>query len=115
MKVSNMKCKLEHWISTMVICGSYMFEFSVSMDMTVEKVASHLCLTLAIKELKISVEHDRVVTTLDIIKHLNILFSVLIMRWLMHAHTSLVWATNKQLLRAWATSSSNLASESHWI
>ena len=66
-----------------------MFEFSVSMDMTkdniirevaVEKVASHLCLTLAIKELKISVEHDRVVTTLDIIKHLNILFSVLIMR-----------------------------------
>ena len=66
-----------------------MFEFSVSMDMTkndiirevaVEKVAAHLCLTLAIKEFKISVEQDRVVTTLNVIKHLNILFSVLIMR-----------------------------------
>jgi hypothetical protein len=33
------------------------------------KVAVHLCLTLIIKELKISVEHDRVVTTLTIMKH----------------------------------------------
>ena len=32
MKVSNTKCKLKHWISTMVICGSYKFEFSVSKD-----------------------------------------------------------------------------------
>jgi hypothetical protein len=66
----------------MVICGSYMFEFSVSKDMkkkfnndkrreevVVGKVAAHLCLTLIIKRLKISVEQDRVVTTLDIIKH----------------------------------------------
>jgi hypothetical protein len=53
----------------MVICGSYMHEFSVSKDMkkkinndqrrkevAVGKVAAHLCLTLIIKELKISVE-----------------------------------------------------------
>ena len=32
MKVSSLKCKLEHKISTMVICGSYLFEFSVSKD-----------------------------------------------------------------------------------
>ena len=30
----------------------------------VGKVEAHLCLTLLIKELKFSVEHDRVVTTL---------------------------------------------------
>ena len=30
MKVSNIEYKLKHWVSTMVICGSYMFEFSVS-------------------------------------------------------------------------------------
>ena len=35
--------------------------------MVVGKVVVHLCLTLIIKELKISVEHDRVVTTLNII------------------------------------------------
>ena len=34
--------------------------------MTTGKVAVHLCLTLIIKELKISVEYDRVVTTLNI-------------------------------------------------
>ena len=33
MKVSNMKCKLKQEISTLVICGSCMFEFSVSKDM----------------------------------------------------------------------------------
>jgi hypothetical protein len=57
-------------------------QFSVSKDMTKktnndkrrkemvgEKVAVHLCLTLIIKELKFSVEHDRMVTTLNIIKH----------------------------------------------
>ena len=38
--------------------------------MAIGKVAAHLCLTLIIKELKISVEQDRVVTTLNIIKHL---------------------------------------------
>ena len=55
-----------------------MFEFNVSKDMkkkdrirevVVGKVATHLCLTLIIKELKISVEQGRVVTTLNIIKH----------------------------------------------
>jgi hypothetical protein len=60
----------------MAICGSYMHEFSVSKDMrnderrkevVVGKVVAHLCLTLIIKDLKNSVEHDRVVTTLNII------------------------------------------------
>ena len=50
-----------------------MFEFSVSKDVirevAVRKVATHLCLTLIFKELEISVEHDRVVTTLNIIKY----------------------------------------------
>ena len=61
----------------MVICESYMFEFSVNKDMkksdikdvAVGKVAAHFCLTLITKELKISVEHGRVVTTLNVIKH----------------------------------------------
>ena len=35
--------------------------------MAVRKVTAHLCLTLTIKELKISVKHERVVTTLNII------------------------------------------------
>jgi hypothetical protein len=35
--------------------------------MVVGKVVAHLCLTLAIKEF--SVEHDRVATTLNTIKH----------------------------------------------
>ena len=80
-KVSNIKCKLKHSISAnMVISESYMFEFSVSKDMKKKKkiiirevaggkVAAHLCLTLIVKELKISVEHGKVVTTLNIIKH----------------------------------------------
>ena len=58
-----------------------MHKFSVSKDMkkinndkrrkevAVGKVAAHLCLTLIIKELKISVEQGRVVTTLNIIRH----------------------------------------------
>jgi hypothetical protein len=37
--------------------------------MVVGKVVAHLCLTLIIIELKFSVEHDRVVTTLNTIKH----------------------------------------------
>jgi hypothetical protein len=65
----------------MVICESYVHEFSVSKDMkktnndkrrrevAVGKAAAHLCLRVIIKELRISVEHDRVVTTLNIIKH----------------------------------------------
>ena len=65
----------------MVICGSYMHEFCVSKNMEklnnnkrrkevpVGKVAAHLCLTLIIKELRISVVQDRVETTLNIIKH----------------------------------------------
>ena len=67
MKVSNIECKLKYDISTMVIYGSYMYEFSVNKDMiffnndkrrkevVVGKVEAHLCLTLIIKELKISV------------------------------------------------------------
>jgi hypothetical protein len=63
------------------MCGSYTHGFSVSKDMkkinndkrrkevAVGKVATHLRLTLIIKELKISVDQDRVVTTLNIIKH----------------------------------------------
>ena len=58
-----------------------MHEFSVSKDMQKKlqwykekgggsrEGATQLCLTLIIKELKISVEKDRVVTTLNIIKH----------------------------------------------
>jgi hypothetical protein len=34
--------------------------------MVVGKVVAHLCLALIIKELKFSVEHDRVVTTLNL-------------------------------------------------
>ena len=60
------------------MCGRYMFEFSVGKDMEKNdiiravadgKVAAHLCLTLIAKELKISVDQDRVVTTLNTIKH----------------------------------------------
>ena len=54
------------------------FAFSVGKDiireLAVGKVAAHLCLTLIIMELKISVEQGRVVTTL------NILFSVVMAR-----------------------------------
>ena len=58
-----------------------MHEFSVSKDMIkfnidkrrkelpIKKVMAHLCLTLIIKDLKISVEQDRVITTLNTIKH----------------------------------------------
>jgi hypothetical protein len=35
----------------------------------VGKVAAHLCLTLIVKELKVSVEQGRMVTTLNLIKH----------------------------------------------
>jgi hypothetical protein len=38
-------------------------------DIVVGKVVAPLCLTLIIKELKLSVEHDRVLTTLNTIKH----------------------------------------------
>ena len=37
--------------------------------MVVGKVAAHLCRSLIIKELKISVEQSRVGTTLNLIKH----------------------------------------------
>ena len=54
-----------------------MFEFSVSKDMKLNKndkrrIPTYLLanlLTLIIKELKISVEQGRMVTTLNIIKH----------------------------------------------
>ena len=38
-------------------------------EVAIGKVAAHLCQTLIIKELRISVEQDRAVTTLNIIKH----------------------------------------------
>jgi hypothetical protein len=41
----------------------------VGEEVALWKVAAHLCLTLNIIELKISVEQDRVVTTLYLIKH----------------------------------------------
>jgi hypothetical protein len=44
--------------------------------MAIGKVVAHFCLTLIIKELKISVEHDRVVTTLKYRQTLNVIFSV---------------------------------------
>jgi hypothetical protein len=53
-----------------------MFKFSASKDVkkkdiirevVVGKVAAHLCLTLIVKELKINVEHGRMVTTLNIL------------------------------------------------
>jgi hypothetical protein len=37
--------------------------------MVVGKVVAHLCLTLIFKEFKFSVEHDKVVATLNTIKH----------------------------------------------
>jgi hypothetical protein len=59
----------------MVICGSYMFEFSVDKDMKDYKnnndkrrISTYL-LTLIVKGLKISVEQGRVVKALNIIKH----------------------------------------------
>ena len=38
-------------------------------EIVVGKVLAHLCLTLIVKELKISVEQSNVLTTLNIIKH----------------------------------------------
>jgi len=61
----------------MVICGSYVFGFSISKNMKkqnnndkrrIQTYFLALCLTLIVKELKISIEQGRVVTTLDIIK-----------------------------------------------
>ena len=55
-----------------------MFEFSASKlmtkkdiirEVTVEKVTRHICLTLIVKELRISVVQGRVVTTPNIINH----------------------------------------------
>ena len=38
-------------------------------EVEVGKVATYLCLTLIVKELEVSVEQGRLVTTLKIIKH----------------------------------------------
>jgi hypothetical protein len=38
-------------------------------EVAIDKVATHFFLTLIVKELKISAEHGRVITTLNIIKH----------------------------------------------
>ena len=57
----------------MVTCGSYNFEFSEDMKKNdKQRIPTYLLaylLTLIVKELKISVEQDRVVRTLNIIKH----------------------------------------------
>ena len=39
------------------------------MEVALGKIVAHLCLTLIINKLKISVEQGRMVTTLNIIKH----------------------------------------------
>ena len=39
-KVNNNKCKLKHYISTMVICGNYVLEFSVNKDAKVSHVST---------------------------------------------------------------------------
>jgi hypothetical protein len=44
-------------------------EVAVGKEMVVGKAAVHLCLTLSFIDLKFSVEHDRVVTTLNLIQH----------------------------------------------
>jgi hypothetical protein len=44
-------------------------EVAVGKEVVAGKAAAHLCLTLNIIDLKFSVEHDRVVTTLNLIKH----------------------------------------------
>ena len=78
MKVSYIKCRLKHYLSTnMVICRCHMFEFSVSKDMKKQqgdkrRVPTYLAicfLTLIVKRLRISVEHGRMVTPLNLIKH----------------------------------------------
>jgi hypothetical protein len=48
-------------------CGKKINNDKRRKEVIVGKVAVHICLTLIIKELKISVEHDKVVTTLNII------------------------------------------------
>ena len=62
----------------MIICESYMFEFSVSKNMEktltmlkeeFQDIFQDLCLALVVRELKTNVEQGRVVTTLYIIKH----------------------------------------------
>ena len=51
-----------------------MFEFSVLnkdiiKEVAIEKVATHLCLTLIVKELKYIVEHGKMITMLNILNH----------------------------------------------
>ena len=54
------KCPLKIWLGCQ-ICG-----------LVVGRVVAHLCLILIIKELKFSVEHDRVVTILNTIKQCSV-------------------------------------------
>jgi hypothetical protein len=51
------------------VVAHYMYNINYMKKLVVGKVVVHLCLTLIIKELKFSVEHDRLVTTLNTIKH----------------------------------------------
>jgi hypothetical protein len=53
-------------------CSEYAQKFNNDRrrkEVAIGKVVVHLCPTLFIKEFKISVEQDRVVTTLNTIKH----------------------------------------------
>ena len=70
----------------MVVCGCYMFEFSVSKDMKkwlikgggIREGSGTFVSNANCQGMNISVEQGRVATTLNIINTLNILFSVVI-------------------------------------
>ena len=69
--------------------------------MAVGKVAAQLCLTQIIKELRIGVEQDRVVTTLNII--FNVVFHVNLPPTLTYLFSILVNLFRRSLLRKVAT------------
>ena len=51
------------------ILGAFKEECFIGREVAVGNVATHLCLALIVKELKINVDSSRVVTTPDTIKH----------------------------------------------
>ena len=80
MKVSNIKCKLKHYISTVVICESYMFEFNNNKKIKKEynkgggSKESSGTLYQIVKKLKINVEQGGNNTKYN--QTLNFTFSV---------------------------------------
>ena len=73
--------------------------------MAIGKVVVHLCLTLIIQELKISVEHDRMVTTL------NIIFSVVPWRQVVVIqHITSLWIGSPSLSRIGSTTPQSMNS-----